>query len=107
MSDELIKLRRNMHAAVWAVDITRLSTIKATWVRLARVVYTVVHEIADGQLNLRAMSLVYATLLALVPLLAVASRCSRPSKFTISWTEFYLAFLRHAGTVAPSSPSRF
>tara|TARA_Y100000588_G_C13696725_1_gene686854 strand:+ start:217 stop:363 length:147 start_codon:yes stop_codon:yes gene_type:complete len=48
MFDELIKLRRNMHAAVWAIDITRLSTIKATWVRLARVVYTVVHEIADG-----------------------------------------------------------
>ena len=54
------------------IDITGLSKIKATWVRLARVVCTVVHEIVGGQLNLRAMSLVYTTLLALVPLLAVS-----------------------------------
>ena len=34
--------------------------------------YTVIHELADGQLNLRAMSLVYTSLLAMVPLLAVS-----------------------------------
>ncbi len=38
----------------------------------ARIVYAVVRELSEGQLTLRAMSLVYTTLLALVPLLAVS-----------------------------------
>lgn len=39
--------------------------------RPARILYAVVRDLADGQLNLRAMSLVYTTLLSLVPLLAI------------------------------------
>ena len=41
-------------------------------IRIARTVYVLVRDIADGQLTLRAMSLVYTTLLSLVPLLAVS-----------------------------------
>ncbi len=37
-----------------------------------RVAYIVVRELAKGELNLRAMSLVFTTLLSLVPLIAVA-----------------------------------
>jgi len=41
------------------------------WLRvLGRYVYAVVRDLADGQLTLRAMSLVYTTLLSVVPLLA-------------------------------------
>ena len=37
-----------------------------------RLLYLVARDLSDGQLTLRAMSLVYTTLLALVPLLAVS-----------------------------------
>jgi len=37
-----------------------------------RVFYVVIRDLLDGQLSLRAMSLVYTTLLAMVPLLAVS-----------------------------------
>jgi membrane protein len=40
--------------------------------RVLRVFYVVIRDLLDGQLTLRAMSLVYTTLLALVPLLAVS-----------------------------------
>ncbi len=41
------------------------------WLRVpGRYVYAVVRDLADGQLTLRAMSLVYTTLLSVVPLLA-------------------------------------
>lgn len=39
---------------------------------ILRIIYVVVRDMADGQLTLRAMSLVYTTLLSLVPLLAVS-----------------------------------
>ncbi len=40
--------------------------------RLLRLAYVLVRELSNGQLNLRAMSLVYTTLLSMVPLLAVS-----------------------------------
>lgn len=40
--------------------------------RIVRLLYVVVREMLDGQIGLRAMSLVYTTLLSLVPLLAVS-----------------------------------
>jgi membrane protein len=38
---------------------------------ILRIIYVVIRDLADGQLTLRAMSLVYTTLLSLVPLLAL------------------------------------
>ena len=72
MLDQFEKLREIVRKAVWEVDVTTLGSARALYVRLLRVLYTLVHELGDGQLNLRAMSLVYTTLLALVPLLAVS-----------------------------------
>ena len=69
---QLEKLQHIVREAVWAADVTTLSPVKSTCIRTLRVIYTLVREMADGQLNLRAMSLVYTTLLAMVPLLAVS-----------------------------------
>ena len=44
---------------------------KVLLIRVLRVFYVVIRDLLEGQLTLRAMSLVYTTLLAMVPLLAV------------------------------------
>lgn len=57
---------------LWHEPSTPYSWGKHTLVRSLRIVYQVIGELYDGLLNLRAMSLVYTTLLSLVPLLAVS-----------------------------------
>ncbi len=58
--------------AVWDLDIASLPGWKARLIGLLRVSYAVVRDLADGQLSLRAMGLVYTTLLSLIPLLAIS-----------------------------------
>lgn len=48
------------------------STPRALAIRAARLAWGVGRDVADGQLTLRAMSLVYTTLLSIVPLLAIS-----------------------------------
>jgi len=57
---------------VWEPDLRQLSSPRKVVVFIARVLHMLVRELLGGQLNLRAMSLVYTTLLSLVPLLAVS-----------------------------------
>jgi membrane protein len=68
--------RQHLHTVVnrliWDTPLNAASRWKAVFVRAARVCYLVIGDLADGRLTLRATSLVYTTLLALVPLLAVS-----------------------------------
>ena len=57
---------------VWLTELTDLPSWRVRVIRISRVLFAVLRDIADGQLTLRAMSLVYTTLLSLVPLLAVS-----------------------------------
>lgn len=57
---------------VWESDLSRLSRPRRWLVEGARLLHNLVRDLAAGQLTLRAMSLVYTTLLSLVPLLAVS-----------------------------------
>ena len=57
---------------VWDADLRQLSLPRRVAVFIARVLHMLVRELLGGQLNLRAMSLVYTTLLSLVPLLAIS-----------------------------------
>jgi membrane protein len=63
---------RELTQSVWSTRLSTMSAPRAGAVRVLRVVHMVAREIAAGQLTLRAMSLVYTTLLSLVPLLAVS-----------------------------------
>jgi len=63
---------RRAERAVWEADLEALPTWRARLVLFARLVHAVARDLADGQITLRAMSLVYTTLLSLVPLLAVS-----------------------------------
>jgi membrane protein len=66
------RITQRLRDAVWNTDIDALPPLRARGVTALRVVHVVIRDVADGQLTLRAMSLVYTTLLSLVPLLAVS-----------------------------------
>jgi membrane protein len=66
------QLKKAIERTIWDVETRSLPWWKRWPIRVLRVVYVVVRDFTDGQLTLQAMSLVYTTLLALVPLLAVS-----------------------------------
>lgn len=61
-----------LRAAIWSADPNRLSPLRRHALRAARLALCVVRDLAAEQLDLRAMSLVYTTLMSLVPLLALS-----------------------------------
>ena len=65
-------LDNRWHNLVWQQDSSELPYLKRSLVKLLRISSTVLRDISGGMLTLRAMSLVYTTLLSLVPLLAVS-----------------------------------
>ncbi|HEB93265.1 MAG TPA: YihY family inner membrane protein [Gammaproteobacteria bacterium] len=65
-------LKQRLLGLLWDTDIQALSKGKAALLRAARIAVAVGRDFAAGQLSLRATSLVYTTLLSLVPLLALA-----------------------------------
>ena len=69
---ETTKIRDDLKTLIWEGDLSALPWWKVWLIRAVQICYVVVRDVADGQLTLRAMSLVYTTLLALVPLLAVS-----------------------------------
>ena len=57
---------------VWEADLRRLPGPGRVMIFVVRILHMLFRELLGGQLNLRAMSLVYTTLLSIVPLLAVS-----------------------------------
>lgn len=60
------------HAFVWGGDLAAVPPWRRRLVLTLRMLYAVGRDLGEGQLTLRAMSLVYTTLLSLVPLLALS-----------------------------------
>lgn len=58
--------------AIWGTELSTLPAWRVKLIRLLRGLYTLGRDLADGHLTLHATSLVYTTLLSLVPLLAVS-----------------------------------
>jgi len=56
----------------WSDDVRQLKGLHGFMIRVFRLVYVLLRHLFRGQLTLRAMSLVYTSLLSLVPLLAVS-----------------------------------
>jgi membrane protein len=63
-------LRQQLETIVWGDRLTRHGVAGRLLATALRYVYAVVRDLLSGQLTLRAMSLVYTTLLSVVPLLA-------------------------------------
>ncbi len=57
---------------IWEIDTGSLGRYRALLIKSARLFYVAIREFTEGQLNLRAMSLVYTVLLSIVPLLAIS-----------------------------------
>ena len=72
MRERLAALRSSFDDAIWGPRAAALSPLQSRVVRLTRLVLVLGRDLAQGQLTLRAMSLVYTTLLSIVPLLALS-----------------------------------
>lgn len=75
MTDQTSRLMNwveRQREAVWHDDLKAQPKPRATLLSAARIAFAVVRDLARGDLNLWAMSLVYTTLLSLVPLLAIS-----------------------------------
>jgi membrane protein len=69
---ELHDLPQAIHDRVWADDLDRKGFWLSLAVRTTRLAWAVIRDLRSGDPSLRAMSLVYTTILSLVPLLAVS-----------------------------------
>ncbi|HSW65064.1 MAG TPA: YihY/virulence factor BrkB family protein [Dissulfurispiraceae bacterium] len=58
--------------SLWDIETTGLKRAKRLWLIALRLVYKLQDEFRNGELTVRASSLVYTTLLTFVPLLAIA-----------------------------------
>ncbi len=71
MIDLITKIKNFFLVALWQDLPEHTNIIQRGLINSVRVTYILIRELMSGQLNLRAMSLVYTTLLSLVPLIAV------------------------------------
>ncbi len=72
MNEPLLNLFARFNEWLWSEDLTSVSRFERWVIFPVRMLVVVLRQLLGGQLNLRAMSLVYTTLLSTVPLLAVS-----------------------------------
>ena len=65
-----LSLEERIDQLVWGDGLTRYGVLGRVAATLLRYVFAILRDVLAGQLTLRAMSLVYTTLLSIVPLLA-------------------------------------
>ncbi|HSW13008.1 MAG TPA: YihY/virulence factor BrkB family protein [Solimonas sp.] len=82
-------------------DRDRIAQYPLYMVRTARYVFVLLRDLIEGQLNMRAMSLVYTSLLSIVPLLALAFSMLKALGVHNSLEPVLLEFLRPLGSQAP------
>lgn len=68
----ITNIQKKFHSLLWEQDLAALPAWQCSLIFFLRILSAVFRDIASGLPTLRAMSLVYTTLLSLVPLLAVS-----------------------------------
>jgi membrane protein len=77
-----------------------------TFVRIMRYVYAVVRDLSRGQINLRAMGLVFTTLLSLIPLLAFSFAILKVFGAHRDLEPIVYEFFKPVGATAPELTTR-
>jgi len=72
MTDMRKKITDFFVTDLWEIDAASLNKFKSFIIKSLRLLNVAIRELAEGQLTLRAMSLVYTTLLSIVPILAIS-----------------------------------
>jgi len=72
MNNQIKKINDFFTKTLWYIDIRNIGEFKSFIIRLIRLVYASTREFAKNELNLRAMGLVYITIISLIPFLAVS-----------------------------------
>jgi membrane protein len=72
MKWDLESVSASLDRLIWGAPAEKLSRAKEWGVKVLRLVIVLVRDVTHGQLTLRAMGLVYTTLLSIVPLLAIS-----------------------------------
>ena len=67
-----LSLQQQLDTWVWHTDLNTLPGWQRRLTRAAQILLMVLRDFSSGMITLRAMSLVYTTLLSFVPLLAVS-----------------------------------
>ncbi len=67
-----IPLYRRLRGLIWETSLDGAPWWHVQLVEAGRIAWVIARDLIDGRLNLRAMSLVYTTLLSIVPALAIA-----------------------------------
>jgi membrane protein len=65
-------LYKSLYEIIWRTPTDSLTRVQEWLVRFMRLAAVLLRDLTKGQLNLRAMGLVYTTLLSIVPLLAIS-----------------------------------
>ncbi len=82
---------------LWQTDPATLPRWKAAGLRALRITYAVGRDLLGGELNLHAMSLVYTTLLSLIPLLAVSFTFFRAFSLDTGFERLLIGYLMPLG----------
>ncbi len=98
MHDTLTKYKNLLYQQLWETDLSSASRSRCWLTQTSRLVFVVLHELIAGQLTLRAMSLIYTTLISLVPLLAVSFSVLKAFGVQGQIEPFLLEFLTPLGT---------
>lgn len=72
MNDYIDRVKHFFQVQLWQETAESANKLKRIGRHALRVAYVMIRQLSTGDLNLRAMSLVFTTLLSLVPLIAVA-----------------------------------
>lgn len=68
---DILSAKNKLNTLLWEKDLAAMPPWQASTIKLFRIFQAVIRDLSGGLLTLRAMGLVYTTLLSLVPLLAV------------------------------------
>lgn len=71
LQKKIAAIRSDVETFLWQQDISKRSFLSRLYIRSCQIVFAVIRDLIQGQLSLRAMSLVFTTMIGFFPLLAL------------------------------------